>query len=539
MTKTRAIAYYRVSTDDQEQDGYGLGTQAAAVTGHIKAKKYKQVGEYTDVITGRTDDRSGITQAIADAEAGKYDVLVLLDHSRLGRDIDVSRQIRKDLRKVGVQMEYTRAGDYDPDSRMGKVMDFLGDWQAEGELETMVERSRPARKLAVEAGGLQLTRRPYGYTIKFSDADAPQSITPDPDEARHVVAMFEWAAEGLFGTEIARQLNKMGSRTTTGREWIGKTVLKHLHREIYKGEYEYGKTEIVDSMGNPNLGKEMDAKPAPVPEKEWARTEVPALVSKELWDKANAKLTARSRKHQPHIHNEFPFILRNRIFCGECGNRWHTDIQKDRPSKPQKNTYLNYKHPTGEKANGCPVRQTFKRDDLEARIKQWFVEWVDTPATNWAILIGEAAEENTFMTKSIAKAQRKINGKEQERARAIRMHTKGQISEVETDIELERIEQEKADLENDVASIESQLVNHIYFETREYLPSEGDETKFISTERLDKIIAKSRFKEYTPEEWQAAFLQHGIEIETTANGEVWGSFEADPESYKIESSLPT
>jgi DNA invertase Pin-like site-specific DNA recombinase len=78
------VAYYRVSTDRQGMSGLGLDAQRAAVAKHIGQAEL--VAEFTEVESGRKNDRAQLAQALATAKRSKA-VLVIAKLDRLARNV--------------------------------------------------------------------------------------------------------------------------------------------------------------------------------------------------------------------------------------------------------------------------------------------------------------------------------------------------------------------------------------------------------------------------------------------------------------------
>jgi DNA invertase Pin-like site-specific DNA recombinase len=78
------VAYYRVSTDRQGMSGLGLDAQRAAVAKHIGDAEL--VAEFTEVESGRKNDRAQLAQALATAKRSKA-VLVIAKLDRLARNV--------------------------------------------------------------------------------------------------------------------------------------------------------------------------------------------------------------------------------------------------------------------------------------------------------------------------------------------------------------------------------------------------------------------------------------------------------------------
>jgi DNA invertase Pin-like site-specific DNA recombinase len=87
---TQAVAYYRVSTQQQGKSGLGIEAQIAAVQRFAEAEGLSLIGEHTEVETGKgadaLDRRPELASALAQARKAKCPVLVAkLD--RLSRDV--------------------------------------------------------------------------------------------------------------------------------------------------------------------------------------------------------------------------------------------------------------------------------------------------------------------------------------------------------------------------------------------------------------------------------------------------------------------
>jgi DNA invertase Pin-like site-specific DNA recombinase len=80
----RFVAYYRVSTDRQGQSGLGLDAQRTAVAQHIGAAEL--VAEFTEVESGRKNDREQLALALAAAKKAKA-TLVIAKLDRLARNV--------------------------------------------------------------------------------------------------------------------------------------------------------------------------------------------------------------------------------------------------------------------------------------------------------------------------------------------------------------------------------------------------------------------------------------------------------------------
>lgn len=65
MPDGRFIAYYRVSTVRQGESGLGLEAQRKAVTDYLNGGSWQIIEEYTEIESGRRNNRPKLQEAIA------------------------------------------------------------------------------------------------------------------------------------------------------------------------------------------------------------------------------------------------------------------------------------------------------------------------------------------------------------------------------------------------------------------------------------------------------------------------------------------
>jgi DNA invertase Pin-like site-specific DNA recombinase len=82
----RVTAYYRVSTEDQGRSGLGLEAQREAVTSLCQSRGWSIIAEYTEVESGKRDDRRELTAALDHAKV-TGSVLIIAKLDRLSRNL--------------------------------------------------------------------------------------------------------------------------------------------------------------------------------------------------------------------------------------------------------------------------------------------------------------------------------------------------------------------------------------------------------------------------------------------------------------------
>lgn len=80
------IAYYRVSTQRQGQSGLGLESQQSIVSDYIKRQGGTQLHQYTEIESGKNNNRPQLTQALQHCQLTNS-TLIVSKLDRLSRDL--------------------------------------------------------------------------------------------------------------------------------------------------------------------------------------------------------------------------------------------------------------------------------------------------------------------------------------------------------------------------------------------------------------------------------------------------------------------
>jgi hypothetical protein len=137
-----------------------------------------------------------------------------------------------------------------------------------------------------------------------------------------VTQIFTWiGAGGRSLYWVTNKLNEMGIKAPEGGKWSPARVANIVHHRCYTGNHAYNANARVPNPDRPLGDITAEIKRTllrPKPEEEWIKFKVPALVSEELWHKANAVITERGRGRGKQ-GKSIEALLRNRILCPKCG----------------------------------------------------------------------------------------------------------------------------------------------------------------------------------------------------------------------------
>lgn len=219
----RYVAYYRVSTDKQGASGLGLGAQKAAVRQFVGCTDCI-IGEYTEVESGKRNDRPELAAAIAAAKKhGAKLVVAKLD--RLSRNA----VFLLTLKEAGVDFQACDV----PELNTLTLGVFAS--VAQFERERISERTKAALQAKIAQGhslGVAGAANLVKSNAAQKGADARKQAAKTNEHNVRAAAMaqaLKSSNKTLRG--IADALNTAGFKTSRGGLWGASSVLALLKRE--------------------------------------------------------------------------------------------------------------------------------------------------------------------------------------------------------------------------------------------------------------------------------------------------------------------
>lgn len=309
----RVTFYARVSTDKDEQLN-SLDNQIHYYEELIrKNKAWTFVPGYIDEgLSGiSTKKRENFHRMVEDGKAGLFDMIITKEITRFARNTLDSIQYTRELLNNGVavffQSDNINTLDEDSELRL-TIMSGI----AQDELRKLSSRVKFGHQQAIKSSVVLGNGRIFGYRKENKRLVIDENEAPMVRELFALYATDEYSMkqiEGIFWDKGYRNLN--GNRIAHG------TMSNMIANPKYKGYYVGNKVKVVDMFTK---------KQKFLPPEEWVMFKdetgeiVPAIVSEELWDKANAILRRRSEdvKNRQGICNH-PNLLTGKLFCTCCG----------------------------------------------------------------------------------------------------------------------------------------------------------------------------------------------------------------------------
>lgn len=223
MTDARtAVAYYRVSTDEQATSGLGLDAQREAVRRYAAAEGLRIVAEHEDAgISGSAglEDRPGLAAALDELTAGG--TLIVAKRDRLGRDVMLCGWLELEAGRRGATIA-SAAGEGNGDDPTAKLMRTLVDAFAEYERGVIRARTRAALAAKRRQGKRFSRHAPWGWQLQDGELVA--------DERERAIA--RWVADQLATRprvshrQLSRELTELGYTNRNGKPFTHGTIAR-------------------------------------------------------------------------------------------------------------------------------------------------------------------------------------------------------------------------------------------------------------------------------------------------------------------------
>ena len=358
----KCFIYARVSTDEQAAGQYSSIDSQIDICKHYieiqKEKDWKFIHAYTDPgFSGKDLERPGIQNLISDIKTGKVDVAIVYKIERLVRSIKDFYSLW-DLFEAHNVTFVSATQQFDTSNAMGKLMLNILLSFAQFERENTSEKTRDKMKQRARLGKWHGGWLPFGYDYNKET----KKLFINKVESQAIKKVFNLFIDGRKPSEIANLLNARGVRTKTrtittkdgntkniGENRINEDFIKKIiAHPIYKGYVKFDDEEF--------------------------KGEHQAILSINMWDKANKLLKPIQPKKIEYSKDTHVHILKGLAKCGECDTLLtpYPAGKKDKNGIP----YLYYacgKVVDDGKNSACRVRALPARD-FEEIIKRCLIE---------------------------------------------------------------------------------------------------------------------------------------------------------------------
>ena len=452
----RVTYYARVSSESDEQLN-SLGNQINYYEELIKHNcNWTFVPGYIDEgLSGiSTKKRENFNRMIEDAAEDKFDLVITKEISRFARNTLDSIQYTRQLLSsgVGVFFQNDNINTLDEDSELRlSIMSSI----AQDELRKLSSRVKFGHQQAIKDKVVLGNSRIFGYV-----KDGGRLVI-DEEQAEMVRELFELYATGQYSMKQIETLfwNK-GYRNHNGNKIAHTTMSNMIANPKYKGYYVGNKVRVIDMFSK---------KQKFLPPEEWVMFKdetgeiVPAIVSEELWDRANEILKRRSDdvKSRQGICNH-QNLLTGKLFCTHCGAAYYRRESKDKNGRKNSKWVCSGKIKNG--ADSCPSFPIY-----EEEIKPLLFEVFQETEVNVAALIEEYMEmyrsldEDNQIPKQIAQQKERLELAQKKKSKLLEYNVTGQLSDTDFLTMNKACTEEIKDAEAQILELEQQMFSREEF----------------------------------------------------------------------------
>jgi site-specific DNA recombinase len=488
----RAALYARVSTARQEQEET-IDSQIAEVKQRINEDESILLDSniYIDEgYSGSLLERPALDAMLDAAKSDGFDVVYIYDLGRLSRVLShllvVIEQLEKYEREI-ISLHEKITGT--PEDKF--LLQIMGSMH-EYERAKIAERFRRGKMYKARSGKIVGYSAPYGYRYNKETGE----FEVDEPRADVVRKMFSWVAnEGLSTYSVIKRLHEQGIMPPKQKSeyWSRSPVSRILSNETYFGKHHYNRTESILPRNPQNAStkyrKIQKTGRRRRSREEWIEFDVPAIISKDLYDKARKQLELNSifnpknRRHQ--------YLLTGLVKC-TCGANRNGD------------------GPDGKKYYRCISRHRYFDRKTRCKVGGLNVKVLDSLV--WqkiAILLTDPEQlryhserwlnqqKGSEIVNDTAQLERRLKELENEQKRYVDAYGKGLIPEQIFADKIRETSKQKSSVENDLVKASSNrgVIGKIDIEqliskaTRKIAELNFEQKKHIVERVVDKVIA--------------------------------------------------
>ncbi|MFC1956730.1 recombinase family protein [Chloroflexota bacterium] len=435
----QAAIYCRVSTDNQESEGTSLKTQLEACLDYCISKQYQVAYQFSEAYSGLTLDRPSLNELMDHVKDDSIDIIVTYCLDRLSRDPTHGVILMQEFEKHNVILEAVTENI--DSSEIGRLINYIRGFASKLEAEKIKERTMRGKRARLKEG-----RLPQGTGVGIYGYDWDEETKKrviNKSEAMVVRRISDMAIDGCSCFHIARELNREGILTKTGKQWHPLTIRRLVMNPAYYGETIFNQTRRIGTRTEKRPGSE------------WVilHDVTPPIISQELFNRAQRKLSERQSVPGRAL---VEYLLRGHVYCPACGSKIT-------------GTMLNRKYryyrcagtkPTSSRTTIC--REPYiKADSLEQVVWDTVSEAIKNPEVMIAALREQIEGQKDGLAKEtdidieIKKLSKRIKAYDKQQKRLVRLFKLGAIDEDTMLNEMNQVKIDRNTLQERLAELEN------------------------------------------------------------------------------------
>lgn len=320
-SRVNAVIYARVSSKEQEREGYSIPAQLELLRKYALENGIVVLHEFVDVESASVTGRSGFGEMLAflGKNRNRCQIVLVEKTDRLYRNL----RDYVTIDEVGVTVHFVKENSvYSPNARSSEqFVHGIRVLMARNYSQNLGEETRKGM-LQKARCGMYPSCAPLGYR-NVQDSTGKRIIVPDAD-APTIARLFEEFATGDYSLKLLAEKARKQGIALRGRPVYKSELHQILRKRIYTGDFDW------DGSKYPGTHE--------------------AIVSRDVWEKVQALLDHRVANKQHRVRHDFTFT--GFVRCGHCGCALVGELKKGR--------YVYY-HCTGHKGK-CP--EPYSREEL-------------------------------------------------------------------------------------------------------------------------------------------------------------------------------
>ena len=393
----RIAKYVRCSSDEQKKNGYTIGDQLNLIDEFADDNKLVSVGEYVDEGISATleiNKRKALAQLIADAKAGKFDIVIFKCIDRFFRNVGEYYECQKQLRAAGVTWISIEESDLDPDDDDAAFKINIYLTMAEYEAKKTSKRIKFNNKMRIKNKQVITGKNNFHFPWTVTGEPRNRYLIQDPEQVEKTYDLLEFFEQHQSKSATLGYIN-----IKYGKKMSMQTLTTLLSDTLLYGEYK----------GVPDY--------------------VEPYIPKERFDRIQDILKRNARVHS--APNRI-FLFSGLVKCPCCGNNMTGNFVK---SNGKYDVYT-YRCNTARTRKICPYNRSVSERQLEKQLLDNLPYYIQAEIDKEKRRVG-LSEDRQKNNNAIKAEKLKV-----EMDRLNMMFRKGRIEEEEYDTEYYKLEKQ-------------------------------------------------------------------------------------------------
>ena len=410
-------AYIRLSEeDDKNIYSESILNQIALIEEYAKKEQIEIHKKYIDDgFSGIDFSRPAFEKMLKEMEKGNIETIITKDFSRLGREyIETTYYITRyfpkhNIRYIAINENYdSNKNKNDVDEVMIGIKGIMNDRYIKETSKKIQEVKKQKTEQCYYMGFIA----PYGYK-KIKEDNGKITLIPDEKVKNIIQRIFEEIAKGNTINQVAENLNK--EKILSPMQYLEMTKSKNkiyydkwssgIIYRIIRNQIYIGNTYKRKSSKKNYRQKKRDY--IAQSKRDIILNTHPAIISKELYKKANEKIKINNEKN--NRKKEYHGRLEGIVKCGECGEFMKVSGRKRENNKITFSLYCSNGKNKNKDCNNTHIISTKKIEDIiyfklnEIINNKITEDYIIKNVTKYSVNLKKYKQQKEYLNKEIEK----------------------------------------------------------------------------------------------------------------------------------------